>query len=396
MPRLRKSQGGIKMKENGEIVKFLKQKDYIMVNNNLGSGSFGQTVLLQDPFIDELFVAKKYEPYDEDDRKAFYESFLQEIKIMYKLNHRNVVRIYNYYAYEEEYTGYILMEYIHGQPLPKYLDDSYFWGLDDTADDLFIQLIDGFQYIESKGIVHRDIREGNIMVDNTGVAKIIDFGLGKTFKPVDTSIDSMNAIINRSGLDMLPNEYFEGTYDSQTDMFYLAELYNRLLRSSKMSEHFSYYSILTRMMATDKKNRFSSFEEVKAAIGSKNFSALEISSEDKAIYQAFANMLYDCISKLKPDTTYVTDVDEFYKGILAVIRNNCFEDYVQNNQDLAMVIVRQGFKYYPQKRFRCSTITKFKDWFDTLVPDDKRLVLNNLISKIATLPVDTPIPDLPF
>ena len=50
------------MKANGEIVKFLKQKDYLMVNNNLGSGSFGQTVLLQDPFIDELFVAKKYEP----------------------------------------------------------------------------------------------------------------------------------------------------------------------------------------------------------------------------------------------------------------------------------------------------------------------------------------------
>lgn len=105
------------MKANGEIVKFLKQKDYLMVNNNLGSGSFGQTVLLQDPFIDELFVAKKYEPYFEDARKAFYDSFLQEIKIMHKLNHRNVVRIYNYYAYEEEFTGYILMEYIDGQPL---------------------------------------------------------------------------------------------------------------------------------------------------------------------------------------------------------------------------------------------------------------------------------------
>ena len=72
----------------------------LLVNNDLGSGSFGKTVVLQDPFIDELFVAKKYEPYYEDDRKAFYDSFLQEIKIMHKLNHQNVVRIYNYYAYQ--------------------------------------------------------------------------------------------------------------------------------------------------------------------------------------------------------------------------------------------------------------------------------------------------------
>ena len=46
-------------KNNGDMISFLMQKQYIMVNNNLGSGSFGKTVLLKDPFIDELFVAKK-------------------------------------------------------------------------------------------------------------------------------------------------------------------------------------------------------------------------------------------------------------------------------------------------------------------------------------------------
>lgn len=79
------------MKANGEMIQFLKQRDYEMINNNLGSGSFGQTVLLKDPFIDELFVAKKYEPYYDEDKKEFFDSFLQEIKIMYKLNHKNIV-----------------------------------------------------------------------------------------------------------------------------------------------------------------------------------------------------------------------------------------------------------------------------------------------------------------
>lgn len=50
------------MKKIGDIISFLKQKDYIMINNDLGEGSFGKTVLLQDPFIEELFVAKMYRP----------------------------------------------------------------------------------------------------------------------------------------------------------------------------------------------------------------------------------------------------------------------------------------------------------------------------------------------
>jgi len=50
------------MADNSSIVSFLKMKDYEMVNDHLGSGAFGKTVLIKDPFIDELFVAKKYEP----------------------------------------------------------------------------------------------------------------------------------------------------------------------------------------------------------------------------------------------------------------------------------------------------------------------------------------------
>ena len=102
------------MKNNGDIVRFFKDKEYIMLDNDLGGGSFGKTVLLKDPFIDDVFVAKKYEPAfsDEDEKKKFYKNFLDEIKIMYKLNHHNIVRIYNYYAYEDIYTGFIIMEYI--------------------------------------------------------------------------------------------------------------------------------------------------------------------------------------------------------------------------------------------------------------------------------------------
>lgn len=186
------------MKENGDIIKFLRQKDYVMVNNNLGHGSFGKTVVIQDSDINELFVAKKYEPELPEDQEEFFKAFQQEIKIMYKLNHRNIVRIFNYYMYADIHTGYILMEYIDGKNIADYL--KAFPPLDDDLlNNLFIQLVDGFQYMEANHIIHRDIREGNIMVDKDGTAKIIDFGLGKVFKPVGTvSKDSMNDINNQS------------------------------------------------------------------------------------------------------------------------------------------------------------------------------------------------------
>lgn len=384
------------MKNNGDIVAFVKQKNYVMVNNDLGSGSFGQTVLLKDPFIDELFVAKKYEPYYESDRKEFFDSFLQEIKIMYKLNHKNVVRVFSYYPFESLYTGYILMEYIDGKRIDEYLDDPSLWAKGVDPDTIFSQLIDGFAYIEERGIVHRDIREGNILITRDGVVKIIDFGLGKTFSPIDTSDDSMAEIINRSGLDRLPNEYFEGKYDSQTDMFYLAELYNRLLRETHVDFLFSYDFVLQKMMELKKENRYVSFAEIKEAMAKKDFGNLEISQKDKEIYQEFSNAIMTCLSCFKESRTFVTDIKEFKDNIHAVIQRNCFENIVQNPNDLVSIVVKGNYKFYTQREISCEVMTAFEKWYNSLSEDWQRLVLNNIIAKLSVVKIEYADDELPF
>lgn len=381
------------MKDNGEIVRFFKQKDYVMIDNDLGSGSFGKAVILQDPFIDELFVAKKYQPDDDEDQKEFYDSFLQEIKIMYKLYHKNVVRVFNYYPYESSYTGYIIMEYIDGKRIDKYFDD---WLDVEVPDNLFVQLIDGFDYIEKQGILHRDIREGNILVTKDNVVKIIDFGLGKTFSPVDTSKDSMNDIINRFGVDRLPNEYFEGKYDSRTDMFYLAELYNRLLEKSGNDIIFSYSAILQKMMEPDRENRYASFAEIKEAMSTKAFSNLEISNGDKKVYQEFSNAIMSCLSCFKESRIFVTDIKEFKDNIYAVIRRNCFENIVQNPNDLVSIIVKGNYKFYTQREIPCEVVTEFEKWYNSLSEDWQRLVLNNIIAKLSVVKIEYADDELPF
>jgi serine/threonine-protein kinase len=383
------------MPNNGDIIPFLKTKDYEMINNNLGGGAFGTTVLLRDPFIDELFVAKKYDPIDLIDKKEFYTTFLQEIKILYSINHPNIVRIFSYYPYESQLTGYIIMEYINGKTLDKYLspyDDSN-RDYPDT-DGVFKQLINGFVYLEEHNIIHRDIRERNIMVNSDGIAKIIDFGLGKTFHPAETSDDSLKSIIDRLSPDLLPNEYQQRVYDSQTDMFYLGELYNRLIRDGGYSDVFSFGNICRKMMEPNKKDRYATFSEVQEAINKKDLFSADISDADKRIYQNFTEEFIRCIVEISNETKYNRDVSLFIQKIQKVINKNCLEYYVQHIADVIPSMMDKCV-YDRDGQISVRVIKEFLNWFTELTESTQQLVLNNFIAKISAN-VRVKADDLPF
>lgn len=386
-------------KQNGDIIPFVKQKDYIMVNNDLGGGSFGKTVLLQDPFIDELFVAKKYEPEYDEIKEQFYKNFLDEIKILYKLNHRNIVRIYNYYAYENIHTGYILMEYIDGKNIGKFIGD-YVAPLEEiTLDDIFLQLIDAFCYIETHGVIHRDIREGNILIDKNGTVKIIDFGIGKiASKADDGDIDSLAADINRATSDTLPQEYYEGIYTSLTDMFYLAELFGRLIDNAEDCDRtdFSYNDILDKMMERKPENRFESFAAIREAIGKHNFLYMPISDEDRKIYQDFTNLVYRSLTSYMAEPRFNTDCSIFISRLEKALTTNLFETAIQKNADVISSVVDCGFHYNNKVCIPNETVRNFLDWFRASTPQSQALVLNNFIAKIANIQVEEPEPELPF
>lgn len=384
-------------KQNGDIIPFLKQKDYVMVNKELGRGSFGRTVLLKDPFIDELFVAKKYEPDSVEDKAAFYKNFLDEIKIMYKLNHRNIVRIYNYYAYEKNYSGYILMEYIEGKNIDAFIKDYIPWD-DVSLNDIFAQLIDAFCYMEEHNIVHRDIREGNILVDKTGTVKVIDFGIGKIFSKLEETTDSLAWEINRAASDTLPQEYYDGVYTNLTDMFYLAELLQRLIKESNTcdEDYFSYGDILSKMMEKNPKKRYQSFSAVRDAIGKHDFLNMDITEEDKDIYQEFTNKVYMCISAYMEKPRFVTDSTTFVTKLSNALEVNLFETIVQNNYDIINSIVSCRYRYNERINIPVKVVKDFFDWFLASTPQSQTLILNNFISKISNIMVDEPEPELPF
>lgn len=380
------------MKNNGDIIQFLKTKEYIMLNNKLGNGSFGKTVLLKDPFIDEVFVAKKYEPDfdDENEKKKYYKNFLDEIKLMYKLNHHNIVRIYNYYAYEDAFTGFILMEYIDGINIEKWFEDCSNSSITALSNDIFIQLIDAFEYLEEHNIIHRDIREGNILIDKDNIVKVIDFGIGKVISAESTLKDSLYTDINRGNSDTLPVEYYNGTYTSLTDMFYLAELINRLLNINPCPE-FKYQYVIDKMMAKDPKDRYNSFKDIKQSA----FKSLFISEEEKQIYRNFANSLDSIISAYGSTPAFNTDYNNIVSKLESVLSNNIFEDFIGNNADIVSPFVNVQYSFNNSYKINVEVVSSFVDWLKKSSENKRNIIISNLLNKISNKPIDEYI-DLPF
>ncbi len=141
------------MASGDDIIRFLRSRDYRFVKE-LGQGACGRTVLLHDDLIDEPFVCKKYVPHSEEQRVVLFRNFVREIKLLHQVHHPNVVRVFNYYIYPERHAGYILMEFVTGVDI-----DDYLISTPERVNEIFLQVIEGFRYLESVQILHRDIIE---------------------------------------------------------------------------------------------------------------------------------------------------------------------------------------------------------------------------------------------
>ncbi len=92
------------------------------------------------------------------------------------LNHQNIVTVYDFG--EQDGNPYIVMEYLHGESLEKLLRGDRTLALLEKL-DIVRQVCEGLGYAHQKGVVHRDIKPGNIMLLPSGQVKIVDFGIAR-------------------------------------------------------------------------------------------------------------------------------------------------------------------------------------------------------------------------
>ena len=147
------------------------------VLGELGRGAMGIVYKAEDPNLDRIVALKTIIIEDDaEGRKEYQKRFFLEAKAAGKLNHPNIVTAYDFG--EEEGVAYLAMELVEGTDLRVRLKDGAALTPIDAV-DIAQQVAEGLGFAHERGIVHRDIKPGNIMLQPRGQAKIMDFGLAR-------------------------------------------------------------------------------------------------------------------------------------------------------------------------------------------------------------------------
>ncbi len=164
----------------GELAKIFLQLEILEM---LGQGGMGMVYKARQPHLDRLVALKILPPAAASD-PAFAERFAREARALARLNHPNIVAVYDFGRSGDYY--YFIMEYVDGMNL-RQLEQSRKLTPREAL-TIIPKICEALQYAHDEGVVHRDIKPGNILLDRKGRPKIADFGLAKLLHPGATDL----------------------------------------------------------------------------------------------------------------------------------------------------------------------------------------------------------------
>lgn len=215
--------------------------------DELGRGATGIVYKAQDPAIGRVIAIKTIrlsDFTDEAERDRLRERLFREAQSAGILSHPNIVTIYD--IAEENGLAFIFMEYVDGPPLERLLNSH-----EPLERERFLTFLRqsavALDYAHKKGIVHRDIKPANILVHESHVAKITDFGVAKILSQQMTQSGAMMGTPNY----MSPEQVQGHAVDGRADQFSLAVIAYEVLTGEKpfVADHLP--SLLFRIVRED-------------------------------------------------------------------------------------------------------------------------------------------------
>jgi serine/threonine protein kinase len=173
--------------------------------------------------LERVVAVKKLHQHLTEDEN-FTRRFILEAKAAASLDHENIVKIIDFGVEDNSYR--MVMEFIEGESLRGILDK---WKQlpADVALAIVYRVCQGLEHAHNKGIVHRDIKPGNIMITKSGRVKITDFGLAKLTQQT-TQHTAADSILG-TPLYMSPEQAFGESVDQRSDLFSLGTMLYEML-----------------------------------------------------------------------------------------------------------------------------------------------------------------------
>jgi serine/threonine-protein kinase len=212
------------------------------IESILGRGGMGVVYKATDAQLDET-VAIKTLPGDVMTRSPEdLERFKREIRLARKITHRNVLRTYDYGEAEGVY--FISMEFVRGYTLSELMDEAPGRQMPARAAvGIGRQICRGLQAAHEQGIIHRDIKPQNVLIDAKGEVKLMDFGVARMTEASDAMTQA--GLIVGTPHYMSPEQVQGKALDPRTDVYAMGVLLYELLVGKRPFESSSLTGILT-------------------------------------------------------------------------------------------------------------------------------------------------------
>lgn len=223
----------------------------------IGEGGMGYVYRAHDPRLDREVAIKVLKA----DSGQAERRMLREARAVARLNHPNIVTIHE--VGREADQDFFVMEFLHGVPLNKWTGD---WML------VVPQILDGLAAAHDAGIIHRDLKPGNILVNQTGGVKILDFGIASTMVDLDDATRTLEAVAGTPGY-MAPEQLEGKSVDARADIYALgAMLYEHLTGqlpwrgpdAALLPE--AWRPVILRCLQVDPNRRYASIRDLRAGL----------------------------------------------------------------------------------------------------------------------------------
>ncbi|WP_329615209.1 protein kinase [Streptomyces brevispora] len=198
----------------------------------LGEGGMASVYLAYDSALDRQ-VAIKTLHTELGREQSFRERFRREAQAVAKLQHTNIVSVFD--TGEDELGGalmpYIVMEYVEGQPLGSVLQSdirSHGAMPADKALKVTADVLAALDTSHEMGLVHRDIKPGNVMVTKRGVVKVMDFGIARAMQSGVTSMTQTGMVVGTPQY-LSPEQALGRGVDARSDLYSVGIMLFQLL-----------------------------------------------------------------------------------------------------------------------------------------------------------------------
>jgi serine/threonine protein kinase len=242
----------------------------------LGQGGMGAVYKARQLKLDR-FVAVKILPAEWGRDPAFAERFSREARALARLSHPHIVGVHDFGEAGEHF--YLLMEYVDGANLRQLLQAG---PLDPRlALRIIPQVCDALQYAHDEGVIHRDVKPENILVDQRGRVKMADFGLAKLVGPSRASFTLTGTHQVMGTLDYMAPEQrnHPQEVDQRADIYSLGVVFYEMLTGELPLGRFSPPSqaagvdgrldgIIHRALEREPEQRYQQISEVRSALES--------------------------------------------------------------------------------------------------------------------------------